>query len=371
MSTSIVGKSNSDYSVWLNNLKDRYLSSRMKAAVAVNTSLLEFYYSIGRDISQSNYINEYGSAFYETLSKDLRRELPDVKGLSATNLKYTRYFYELYSPHFEMSYDDSSNNSNLLIVADENRPQPVDDFSINQLFMIPWSHHRTIIDKCKNNTEKAIFYVKQTLKNNWSRSVLLNYISSDLYGRQGKAISNYAVTLPMPQGDLAQEITKDPYSFDFLTLRDSYDEKELKDALLENITKFLIELGTGFAFMGREYRVSVGEDDYYIDLLFYHVQLHAYVVLEVKTGKFQPADLGQLGFYISAVNHSVKSENDNPTIGLLICKDKNNLTAKYSLESSNQPIGISEYELSKIYPADFKGSMPTIEEIEESLEESK
>ncbi|MCD7731974.1 MAG: PDDEXK nuclease domain-containing protein [Oscillospiraceae bacterium] len=353
MSTDIVNQNSSDYSAWLNALKDRYLSSRMKAAVAVNTSLLEFYYSVGRDISRSSYTNEYGSSFYETLSKDLRRELPDVKGLSATNLKYTRYFYELYSPYFV------------------NRQQPVDDFEENQLFMIPWGHHIQIINKCKKDTEKAIFYVKQTLKNNWSRSVLMNYISSDLYGRQGKAISNYIETLPMPQGDLAQEIIKDPYSFDFLTLRDSYDEKELKDALLDNITKFLMELGTGFAFMGREYRVSVGDDDYYIDLLFYHVQLHAYVVLEVKTGKFQPADLGQLGFYISAVNHSVKTENDNPTIGLLICKDKNNLTAKYSLESSNQPIGISEYELSKMYPVDFRSSMPTIEEIEENLEESE
>ncbi len=349
-SDRIIKIENADYVAWLRTLKERYVNSRMKAAVAVNTSLLEFYYLLGRDISQSSYANKYGTAFYATLSKDLQRELPEVKGFSETNLKYARYFYELYCPYLE------------------NRPQLADDFTEKDLFKIPWGHHRAIIGKCKGDVEKAVFYVKQTIANNWSRNILLNQISADLYSRQGKAVSNFTELLPNPQGALAQEITKDPYVFDFLTLRDEYDEKELKDSLLDNITKFLMELGSGFAFMGREYRLTVGEDDFYVDLLFYNTQIHAYVVLEVKTGKFKPADLGQHGFYISAVNHSLKNDSDNPTIGLLICKDKNNLTAKYSLESTNQPIGISEYELSKIYPADFKGSMPTIEEIEEELE---
>lgn len=349
-SDSLIKIENAEYAVWLRTLKERYVNSRLKAAVAVNTSLLEFYYSLGKDISQSSYANKYGTAFYATLSRDLQRELPEVKGFSVTNLKYAKYFYELYCPYFE------------------NRQQSADDFTEQQLFSIPWGHHMQIIDKCKGDAEKAVFYVKQTITNNWSRNILLNQISSDLYSRHGKAVSNFKERMPSPQGELMQEITKDPYVFDFLSLRGEYDEKELKDVLMSNITKFLMELGSGFAFMGREYRLSVGDDDFYVDLLFYNTQIHAYVVLEVKTGKFMPADLGQLGFYISAVNHSLKKENDNPTIGLLICKDKNNLTARYSLESTNQPIGISEYELSKIYPADFKSSMPTIEEIEEELE---
>ena len=211
------------------------------------------------------------------------------------------------------------------------------------------------------------FYVNKTLENNWSRSVLLNFLSTDLYERQGKAITNFNSRLPVPQGDLAQEMTKDPYNFDFLTLTENYNEKELKDALENNIVKFLLELGRGFAFVGREYRLLIGESEKFIDLLFYNINLHCYVVVEVKTDKFDSGHIGQLGTYIAAVNHMLKSDRDNPTIGLLICKEKDNVLARYSLESSNEPIGISEYELSKLYPSDFKGSLPSIEEIEQQL----
>ena len=196
---------------------------------------------------------------------------------------------------------------------------------------------------------------------------MLNFLSTDLYERQGKAITNFNSRLPVPQGDLAQEMTKDPYNFDFLTLTENYNEKELKDALENNIVKFLLELGRGFAFVGREYRLLIGESEKFIDLLFYNINLHCYVVVEVKTDKFDSGHIGQLGTYIAAVNHMLKSDRDNPTIGLLICKEKDNVLARYSLESSNEPIGISEYELSKLYPSDFKGSLPSIEEIEQQL----
>lgn len=238
---------------------------------------------------------------------------------------------------------------------------------VGKLCSIPWGHHRYIMDKCKNDVEKALFYVEKTLENNWSRAVLLNWLSTDLYERQGKALTNFGSVLPEPQDDLAQEITKDPYNFDFLTMREGYNEKELKDALENNILKFLLELGTGFAFVGREYRLMIGNTEKFIDLLFYNISLHCYVVIEVKVDKFESENIGQLGTYVAATNHILKTESDNPTIGLLICKEKDNVLAQYALESSSQPIGISEYELSKLYPADFKGSLPSIEEIEQQL----
>lgn len=228
-------------------------------------------------------------------------------------------------------------------------------------------HHKYIVDKCQGDVEKALFYVNKVLENNWSRAVLLNWLSTDLYERQGKAITNFGSQLPMPQGDLAQEITKDPYNFDFLTMTEGYNEKELKDAREDNIVKFLLELGSGFAFVGREYRLVIGETEKFIDLLFYNIKLHCYVVVEVKTDKFDSTNIGQLGTYIVATNHILKLEEDNPTIGLLICKEKDNILAQYALESSCEPIGISEYELSKLYPADFKGSLPSIAEIEQQL----
>ena len=259
-----------------------------------------------------------------------------------------RYFYEMY-PNAQ------------------NRPQAVDDLTM--IFRIPWGHNRTIIDKYKNNTEKALFYVQKTLENSWSRDVLLNFLDSDLYERQGKAITNFSDTLPAEQSDLAQAITKDPYNFDFLTLREKYDEKELKDALIEKVNNFLMELGTGFAYMGREVRIEVGETEKYIDMLFYNTQRHCYVVVEIKTGKFDSSYAGQLGTYVVAVNHQMKTEADNPTLGLLVCKDMDKVEAQYALESTSQPLRISSYELSKLVPEEFKGSMPTIEEIEAELNE--
>ena len=223
------------------------------------------------------------------------------------------------------------------------------------------------MDKCENNVEKAIFFIKKIIENGWSRAVLLNFLDTNLYERQGKAINNFQESLPNVQSDLAKEITKDPYNLDFISIREGYNEKELKDALMDNIQKFLLELGTGFAFVGREYRLVVGKTEEFIDMLFYHIKLHCYIVIEVKISAFKPADIGQLGTYITSVNRILKGENDSPTIGLLICKIKDNILAKYASESSKEPIGISEYQLSKLLPDNFKGTLPSIEEIEEEL----
>ncbi len=223
------------------------------------------------------------------------------------------------------------------------------------------------MDKCFYAPNKALFYIRKIAEFNWSRSVLMNFLATDLYEREGKAVSNFKASLPQPQSDLAQEITRDPYNFNFLTIESNYREKELKAALLSNITKFLLELGNGFAYMGKEYRLDVGGNELFLDLLFYNINLRCYVVIEVKTGEFSPEDLGQLGTYVVAVNHILKKPEENQTLGLLICKSKNNVLAKYALESSNVPIGVSEYELAKLYPEDFKSSLPSIEEIEREL----
>ena len=239
---------------------------------------------------------------------------------------------------------------------------------VAQLFSIPWGHHRYIMDKCGDDPDMALFYVRQTLENGWSRAVLLNWMDSNLYERQGKAITNFKATLPEANSDLAQEITKDPYNFAFAGITGKYNERKLKDALLSNITQFLVELGTGFAYVGKEYCLQIGETENFIDLLFYNLRLRCYVAIEVKIDKFDSRDIGQLGTYVTAVNHLLRDEQkDNPTIGLLICKSKDSTLAQYALESSSQPLGISEYDLQKLYPAQLEGTIPTVEEFEKGL----
>lgn len=235
------------------------------------------------------------------------------------------------------------------------------------MFQIPWGHHCLLLDKCNGKMDKALFYVEQTLKNNWSRVVLQNWLDTDLYERQGKTITKFASTLPVPQSDLAQEMTIDPYNFDFLTIRARYDEKELKDALMDNVQRFLVELGTGFAFIGREYRLLVGSTEQFIDPLFYNFWLHCFVVVEVKVTDFTPGDMGQLSTYVAAVDGIMRNKMDKPTIGLLICKTKDNILAQYAANVVNVPIGISEYELINLLKDECRGTLPTIEEIEKGL----
>lgn len=338
-----------NYKRWLGELSDRFRSSQIKAAVRVNSEMLQFYWSLGRDISQMGLTAKYGSGFYKRLSADLKEIFPDVNSFSVTNLKYMKYFYDLYAEV-------------------ENRQQLVDDLK-NDIFKIPWGQHITIINKCKENRQKALFYVEKVLENNWSRAMLINFLDTNLYERQGKAVTNFKNTLPDIQSDLAQAITKDPYKFDFLSLTEKYNEKELKDALMDNITRFLLELGSGFSFVGREYRLEIGEKENFIDMLFFNINLRCYVVLEVKVTEFEPSFAGQLGTYVVAVNHQLKEDWQNPAVGLLVCKSMDKIEAQYALESTSQPLGVSSYELSKLIPENFKGSLPTIEELEAELNE--
>lgn len=363
-----------EYLQWVKELCKRYRQSQVKAAVKVNNIVLQFYWELGRDICDKEAENIYGSKFYASLSRDLRYEMPDAEGLSERNLRYTKKFYSLYKHQIEILQQlaAKSCDKKLQQVAAfsnaELSQQKTSSNIFNDLFSVPWGHHMVLIDKCSNNADKALFYVRQIVENGWSRTMLLNFITTNLYERQGKAISNFNRTLPKADSGLAQELTKDPYSFAFTGVTKPYNERILKDALLNNITKFLTELGTGFAYVGKEYRLQIGDTENFIDLLFYNLNLSCYVVIEVKIGKFAFADAGQLGGYVVACNHILrKTGRDNPTIGLLICKEKDRIQAQYALESSSQPIAISEYELEKFYPEKVEGTMPTIEELEAKL----
>lgn len=359
-----------DYSGWLSELSSRYRQSQIKAAIKVNQEMLRFYWELGRDIVERDAENKYGSGFYTTLSKDLKYIMPNATGLSETAIRYSKRFFELYNqiiinlPQVEEIFK----TGNLPQLGEES-PQMATMKIMNDLFSVPWGHHKYIIDRCSKNPAKALFFVRQTVENGWSRNMLLNFLDTDLFERQGKAITNFTRTLPDETSDLAQEITRDPYDFAFTGIIGQYNERLLKDKLLNNITNFLIELGTGFAYVGKEYRLEIGETENFIDLLFYNLKLRCYVVVEVKTGKFESKDIGQLGTYMVAVDHTLCSKFDNKTIGLLICKSKDAVMARYALESSTQPIGISEYELEKFYPEKIEGTIPTIEEIETKLTE--
>lgn len=345
-------KSNVEYKQWLIDLKKRIRQSQLKAAVKVNSELISLYWSMGKDIIEKQKNSQYGDGLIKQLSKDLKAEFPDMKGFSLSNLKFIRQWYQFYNEHIVKSQ------------------QPV-SFSekVQQLVaQIPWGHNLKIISKCKT-IDEALFYINKTIEFGWSRDMLDTHIGLNEYKRVGSSATNFALTLPPTQSDLAQQTLKDPYNFDFLTLSENYKERELEDALTDNITRFLLELGAGFAYVGRQVPLNIGNKEFFIDLLFYHLKLRCYVVIELKAVDFIPEFAGKLSFYLSAVNDILAHKTDNPTIGLMICKSKDHFVAEYALKGINQPIGVSEYELTKHFPKDFKGSLPTIEEIEAELEE--
>ncbi len=339
-----------EYRSWIIELANRYRRSQIKASLRVNNEMLMFYWSVGKDITEKHADSKWGSKFFQNMSRDMLDSIPNAKGFSPTNLRYMMRFYESFRE--------------IEIV-----PQLGEQFLMasNKVFMIPWGHIKLLIDRCYKEPKKFDFYVDKIVENNWSRAILLNFLDTDLYERQGQAITNFQYILPKDTGELAQEITKDPYNFDFLAIHQGYNEKELKDALLDNVQKFLLELGTGFAFVGREYRMQVGNTEQYMDMLFYNIKRHCYVVVEVKVVEFEPGFISQIATYVSTVNHTLRGEGDTQTIGLLICKTKDNILAKYAVETSTEPIGISEYELNTLMPKDFKGTLPTIEELEANL----
>lgn len=332
-----------DYQNWLNAIKQRVQSARLRVALAANRELILFYWELGAQIVEKQAQSQWGDKLIPQLSADLQKAFPELKGLSASNLKYCLRFYQFYATPAAAAFGQ----------------QPVDQ--------IPWGHNILIFTKC-DTVNEAGFYIAQTLEQGWSRDVLALQLKSRLYARTGKAITNFARTLPATQSDLAQQTLKDPYTFDFMAMTAPYNELDVERQLTQHITQFLLELGKGFAFIGRQYHLEVAGNDYYLDLLFYHVTLKCYVVVELKNRKFIPEYAGKLNFYLSAVDSRLKRSDDQPTIGLLLCRDKNNIEVEFALRDMNKPMGVSEYSLVETLPDNLKGAMPTVEEIEQDLQ---
>ena len=339
-----------EYTEILVALKKQIQATQIKAALAANKELIKLYWHIGRTITEKQKNSRWGSSIIERLANDLQKEFPGIGGFSRANIFRMQAFY----------------------VAYEKVSQPVRQLQELPIFNIPWGHNIRLLQKLKSNEER-LWYAQKTIEYGWSRTILEMQIESSLRKRQGKAITNFSKTLPDPDSDLAQQSLKDPYLFDFLTLHGHYVEHDVEQGLIDNVQKLLLELGKGFSFVGRQYHLQIGTQDFYIDLLFYHFKLRCFVVVELKAGKFDPKDAGQLNFYLSAVDSVLKGPEDKPTIGLLLCKSKDNIVAEYTLRDINKPIGVAGYETALIskLPKNLKSSLPTIEEIEAELEKSK
>jgi predicted nuclease of restriction endonuclease-like (RecB) superfamily len=337
------------YKDWLVALKTTIQQRQIKAAVAVNRELIQLYWELGKQIVEKQETAQWGSGFVDQLSKDLVAEFPDIRGLSSKNLRTCRQFYLFYS--------DGQFWKQLVskMQAADNAHTSFDEFE-NMLFSIPWGHHILIMQKNSNQAD-ALFYIHQTIENNWSRAILQYHIETQLHKRQGNAITNFKNTLPQTDSDLAQQILKDPYNFEFLSLEKSAKEKDLERELIGNITQLLLELGKGFAYLGKQFLLKIGDKEYRTDLLFYHILLRRYVVIELKLQEFQPEFVGKLNFYISAVNTLLKSQNDNDTIGILLCKNKDNFEVEFALRDVNKPIGVSEFTYREL-SEEIKNALP-------------
>lgn len=327
-----------EYLAIVEQLKREIKKTQYQASVHVNTEMILLYHSIGTVINEHK---TWGNKFIENLATDIRREFPGSKGYSVRNLKYMAKFAQTY---------------------------PDREFVQTVSAQIPWSHNIAILDKVKD-PEERIWYIQKTRENGWSHNVLIHQIESGLYQRQVLAdkVSNFENRLPSPQSELAVQTMKDPYIFDFIPFKEDMVERDIEQALVRDVTKLLLELGTGFAFLGNQYHLNVGGDDFYIDLLFYNLNLRCYVVIELKSGEFKPEYAGQLNFYLSAVDGILKKEQDNPSIGLLLCKSKNDLVAEYSLKDMSKPIGVSAYQVTSNLPEELGKQLPSIEDIQKRI----
>ena len=370
-----LGPHAADYKDWLKALKARVRQVQLKAAVTVNQELLAFYWELGADIVERQKNAAWGSGFLKQLSKDLRAEFTEMKGFSRRNLELVRQWYSFWSEGAQIAKQPVSQ-----LTAHSSNPkgqQPVGQIGqqavaqlakqpVSQITQIPWGHNLAIISKCKS-TDEALYYVQNTIAHGWSRSVLTHQIESGLWQREGKAITNFTKALSAPQSDLANQTLKDPYVFDFLTLTKDHNERELEAGLIEHITHFLLELGAGFAYIGRQVPLQVGERDFFLDLLFYHTRLHCYVIVELKAVDFEPEHAGKLNFYLKAVDEQLRQEGDRASIGILLCKSRDKTVVEYALSDVHKPIGVSEYQLTQALPENLKSSLPSIEDLEAEL----
>ncbi len=359
-----------EYRQWIVSIKKRIQASQIKAAIAVNRELLELYWFMGQQIIERQESAKWGDGFLVQMSDDLLKEFPEMKGFSHRNLKSIRQWFRFWNSALEIGKQPAAQlppkGKQLVSQTETKQPlpnSPITPIAPQLVSQIPWGHNILIIQKL-SDPKDALFYVQGTIENNWSRAVLTHHIESNLHLREGRAINNFAATLPEPESDLAKQLLRDPYNFDFLTLTQRHNERELEDGLIEHITKFLLELGAGFAYVGRQYKIEVDGDQYSIDLLFYHLRLHCYVVIDLKVVKFKPEFAGKLNFYVSAVDSQIRNEGDAATIGILICKSKSDIKVEYSLRDLNKPIGVSEYQITQNLPEQLRSSLPSIEQIE-------
>lgn len=327
----------SDYSGLLTELKERIAAARLKAAFAVNSELILLYWQIGHDILQRQRVEGWGAKIVDRLAADLRRAFPEMTGLSARNLKYMRAFAEAY---------------------------PDNEFVQQVAAQLPWGHAMVLLDRVKKRDERE-WYMRQAIENGWSRNVLVHQIESKLYKRQGNALTNFSRTLPAQQSDLAQQIIKDPYNFEFLSLSAEMQERDLERGLLEHLRSLILELGKGFAFVGSQYHLEIGGKDYYLDLLFYHLRLRCFVVFELKMEEFKPEFAGKMNFYLSAVDDQVKHADDQPSIGVILCKGRNSIVVEYALRDTSKPMGVAQYRLTPApaLPAKLRRELPTMDDL--------
>lgn len=358
-------------------LKEKIGQARLHSALTVNAQLLSLYWEIGNTIAQQEESEGWGAKTVERLSRDLQTEFPDMKGLSPRNLRYMRDFAGAY-PHFP-------NLQAPLAKSSEQTPptqmlQPVVAKSEGQLILqppvaklysllaaLPWAHNVVLMERVKDLQQRA-FYAKMAVENGWSRNVLLHHINTRLHRRQGKALTNFDLTLPPPQSDLARETLKNPYVFDFLSVSEEMQEREVEQALVQHIKKLMLELGKGFAYVGNQYNLRVDGDEYFLDLLFYNYHLHCFVVFELKLGEFKPEYAGKLNFYVNTIDEQIKGKDDKPTIGVLLCKTPNHTVIRYALKGIGTPIGVADYKLAQTLPSYLRSQMPTVKELEEALD---
>lgn len=335
-----------NYKKFITSLKTKIRSAQIKGAIAVNKELIKLYWDLGKDLVEKQELEGWGSKVLENVAKDLQNEFPGIEGFSRSNIFYIRSFYAAYAKVQQL----------------------VGQFEALPIFSIPWGHNVLLIQKIKDINER-LWYASKVIEHGWSRSMLTIWMENNLYKREGKAVTNFRDALPAPQSDLAQQSLKDPYVFDFLTLHKEHLEKDLEDGLVTHIQKFLIELGQGFAFVGQQYPIKAGKQDLYIDLLFYHLKLRCYIIVELKAGKFDSRDAGQMSAYLSAVDDQLRNKDDQPSIGIILCRTKDNVFAEYVLRNFNRPIGIAEFEVRLVekLPKELKASLPTVEEIEAEL----
>jgi len=356
-----------DFPILLKEIKSRIQQAQMRAMLSVNAELVPLYWDIGQMLDARQSQQGWGAAVIPRLSHELQNELPEIKGFSERNIDRMVAFYRAY-PHPA----DFSPQLVAKLATPPKVPQAVaksEQGADSLLWSIPWGHHALLLEKVKD-LDQRLWYMQQTLANGWSRNILLAMIQSEAHARQGQAITNFERLLPSPQSELVQQTLKDPYIFDFLTLQEPFHERELETNLLHQLERFLLELGQGFAFVGRQYYLKVGDREFYMDLLFYHLKLRCFVVIDLKKGEFKPEYAGKMNFYLSVVDDQLRHDADAPSIGLILCQDRNHIVAEYALRGVDKPIGISEYELTRALPVNLRSALPTVEEIEAELADS-